>query len=452
MRGAVAFIGVTVACCACVKAQQCAQWIERNDVFVIASQSPQAVYDSARDRVVGLFYTSTDMYTGEWDGQAWEFLDVGWPPVPRARTSMAYDSWRGVTVHFGGNVEWMDDTWEWNGAGWRFVPVSGPSSRESHAMAFDSWRGVTVLHGGYTSVNGDRQSDTWEYDGVEWRLVDPVGFGDRTNHAMAFDERRGVIVAVGGQNNNNEVTGDTWEWDGATWTHAAEDLPDIAYCRLVYDPLLERCILVGGDTGSTSYDDVWSWDGLSWTLLPVDGPGRMYYPGAAYHGGTNRIIVFGGNPDTDETWELAISGPPTITDQPQSVAAEAGDTVELFVEAESGSGIAFQWLLDGAAVVDDGRVSGATTDHLTIVDAGWADEGEYTVVVSNDCGSVESNPAMVTVACRADFNTDHAVDTLDVLLFLSAWSSGSQSADFNGDGTVNTLDFLAYLNAWSTGC
>jgi hypothetical protein len=54
--------------------------------------------------------------------------------------------------------------------------------------------------------------------------------------------------------------------------------------------------------------------------------------------------------------------------------------------------------------------------------------------------------------CPADFNADGAVNTLDVLAFLNAWSAGEPSADFNADGTVNTLDVLAFLNAWSAGC
>ncbi|MDQ7014720.1 MAG: GC-type dockerin domain-anchored protein [Planctomycetota bacterium] len=54
--------------------------------------------------------------------------------------------------------------------------------------------------------------------------------------------------------------------------------------------------------------------------------------------------------------------------------------------------------------------------------------------------------------CLADFNGDGAVNTLDVLAFLNAWSAGDESADINGDGEVNTLDVIEFLNAWTTGC
>lgn len=54
--------------------------------------------------------------------------------------------------------------------------------------------------------------------------------------------------------------------------------------------------------------------------------------------------------------------------------------------------------------------------------------------------------------CPADFNGDGAVNTLDFLDFLNAFSIGDPSADFNGDGNVNTLDFLDFLNAFNARC
>lgn len=52
----------------------------------------------------------------------------------------------------------------------------------------------------------------------------------------------------------------------------------------------------------------------------------------------------------------------------------------------------------------------------------------------------------------ADFNEDGAINTLDFLAFLAAYSAGDPSADYNGDGVINTLDFLAYLNDYSNPC
>jgi hypothetical protein len=54
--------------------------------------------------------------------------------------------------------------------------------------------------------------------------------------------------------------------------------------------------------------------------------------------------------------------------------------------------------------------------------------------------------------CAADINFDGAVDTLDFLAFLNAWTAREPLADWNDDGAIDTLDFLAYLNAWVAGC
>jgi len=54
--------------------------------------------------------------------------------------------------------------------------------------------------------------------------------------------------------------------------------------------------------------------------------------------------------------------------------------------------------------------------------------------------------------CRADFNGDGVVNTIDVLAFLNAWTARDPRADFNGDGTIDTRDVLVFLNAWTTGC
>ena len=54
--------------------------------------------------------------------------------------------------------------------------------------------------------------------------------------------------------------------------------------------------------------------------------------------------------------------------------------------------------------------------------------------------------------CLADFNGDGAVNTMDVLRFLNAWSSREPAADFNQDGYIDTRDVLNFLNAWIAGC
>jgi hypothetical protein len=55
-------------------------------------------------------------------------------------------------------------------------------------------------------------------------------------------------------------------------------------------------------------------------------------------------------------------------------------------------------------------------------------------------------------SCTIDLNGDFAVDTRDVIAFLSSWAAGHSDADWDGDGDVDSSDVIAYLDDWVGGC
>jgi hypothetical protein len=81
---------------------------------------------------------------------------------------------------------------------------------------------------------------------------------------------------------------------------------------------------------------------------------------------------------------------PAILVGPESQSAVKKSTVKFHVRARGGS-LSFQWKYNGQ------NIAGATTDCLTIDTTKTPDRGTYSVVVSNALGSVESNPAVLTV-------------------------------------------------------
>ncbi|HRQ71880.1 MAG TPA: GC-type dockerin domain-anchored protein [Phycisphaerales bacterium] len=74
------------------------------------------------------------------------------------------------------------------------------------------------------------------------------------------------------------------------------------------------------------------------------------------------------------------------------------------------------------------------------------------VLSEQESFKIEIRPWMPHWSCPADFNGDTVVNTLDVLAFLNAYTSGDAAADFNHDGVINTLDVLAFLNAYTADC
>lgn len=85
--------------------------------------------------------------------------------------------------------------------------------------------------------------------------------------------------------------------------------------------------------------------------------------------------------------------------------------------------------------------TGVSADGRTIV--GWG---------YNRDGRAEGWIAFLGPICRADFNRDDVVDTLDLVAYLNAWVEESVFADWNYDALIDTRDVIAFLNDWVKGC
>jgi len=82
---------------------------------------------------------------------------------------------------------------------------------------------------------------------------------------------------------------------------------------------------------------------------------------------------------------------PAFTEQPQSQAASFGGSVTFTVAATGYPAPTFQWCKDGAPI------NGETFTSLTLSSLTFADEGSYTAKATNIVGTVESDPAVLTV-------------------------------------------------------
>ena len=98
-----------------------------------------------------------------------------------------------------------------------------------------------------------------------------------------------------------------------------------AYHSAIYDQVLDRMIICGGNSVGTRYTDAWELSFASdpprWSLINPFGEapaGRRGHQ-AMYDGVRRRMLVFGGVANgvvdgvTNETWELTLDGPPVWT-------------------------------------------------------------------------------------------------------------------------------------------
>jgi hypothetical protein len=114
--------------------------------------------------------------------------------------------------------------------------------------------------------------------------------------------------------------------------------------------------------------------------------------------------------------------------------------------------ITYAWRRDGEDLSDEpNHISGAESPMLTLVNLDADDEGAYTCVITNDCGSVTSAAATLTL-CEADFNCDGVLNSADFFSFLTAFFNDVPSADYNSDGSINSQDFFDFLGAFFAAC
>lgn len=94
---------------------------------------------------------------------------------------------------------------------------------------------------------------------------------------------------------------------------------------------------------------------------------------------------------------LAVGSVATITTHPTDKTACVGSSTSLSIVV-SGTGISYQWQKNGVDLVNDAKISGATSSTLTIANVALTDADNYTCKTGNTCsGFIVSSVATVTV-------------------------------------------------------
>ena len=135
--------------------------------------------------------------------------------------------------------------------------------------------------------------------------------------------------------------------------------------------------------------------------------------------------------------------PPSIITQPQDATATVSGSHTFSVSASGSSPMAYQWMKDSV------ELSRETASSLLLSNLALADEGGYSVWVTNAFGSVTSTVATLTVVDdAADFDGDGLPNIWETDHGLDPYDDGSinpdngASGDPDGDGLPNDEEFF----------
>jgi hypothetical protein len=199
------------------------------------------------------------------------------------------------------------------GAGWtKLDPVSFPGPRAGHAMDYDPVSRRVFLFGGFEPLGYDNES--WWFDASQsnWSRVKAAHSpAPRAGHAMVYEPRIARFVLFGGFTSEAGEVGDTWQFDPSlgSWENLtpSSSPPARAYHTMAYHGGSGRIVLFGGTASTQQLGDTWTYDAFSnsWKMAsPPASPEPRYYHAMVDDPRSGRVMLFGGWVSffNDETW------------------------------------------------------------------------------------------------------------------------------------------------------
>ena len=145
-----------------------------------------------------------------------------------------------------------------------------------------------------------------------------------------------------------------------------------------------------GATGAAPLSYQWRFEGTNIAAATASSYTRTNAQ-PAHEGDYDAVVTNVAGSVTSSPAFLIVAIPPSMAMQPQSQSVNQDDDAMFAVTADGTDPLAYQWRLNGT------NLAGAGADTFTVTNAQPANAGSYSVVVTNNAGSVTSAVATLAV-------------------------------------------------------
>lgn len=262
----------------------------------------QMTYDATRGKVVVV----RDGYVWAWDGVRWTVLATDAPDLGSAYNVVFDGSSGKLFVIFAepasGDILLPDPprsiVYDWDGTTWTKTVTTSAPYAQTMVMTFDAVNknifafGVTTGNTAVVAVL-DPMLKKWA------SVPSPAPVAGMNTASIAYDSGRArVVVGIPGTSFPPAHGHAVLEWTGAVWTASTVPMSVPAAWSLMYDPILQRTLAIGGET-SAGTSAVQAWNGVAWSNLPAI-PGVRVTPQVAFDVARQKRFAFGGQADEQD--------------------------------------------------------------------------------------------------------------------------------------------------------
>jgi len=392
------------------------------------------------DLYVGGYFTTagggavTASHIARWNGSAWSALGDGLNDNVYALA--VFDDGTGEALYAGGAFTTAGSTSaahiaRWDGAAWSALGNGVEGDVLALAVYNDGAGDALYVGGAFTTAGSAPAGYVARWDGAAWSTLGD-GVDAQVNSLGVFGDALyvgGAFTTAGGASANHIAA-----WDGLMWSPLGDGVSDSVHALAAFGEGEAAALHAAGDfitAGGVSAYRIAKWQPLSpvvitddpnsqtvceatrvsfsvaadgtpplafqWTKDGGDIAGATAYSytisaAAIDDAGSYTCRVSNACSQAESTAAvLTVDAAAGIVTHPLGQSVCQGDQVLFSVEADGLEPLSYQWRHDGQ------DISGATDATYVIAAVDPNDAGDYTCVVTNDCGSVESDAAALTV-------------------------------------------------------